>query len=142
MFTGEYGYKVDDKGRLPFPPKYREELKGGFMLARGFEKCINVYPIAEWKNVADSRAIQPQAPSKDRRMNRFMFASTFDAEFDGQGRVALPAPLREHAGITNAVIIVGVNTYLEIWSKEQWEEEFSQMSDQAWEISEMMEDRG
>ena len=141
MFTGEYSYKVDEKGRVPFPPKFREELRGGFMLARGFENCINVYPMAEWKKLAESRAILPPAPSKDRRMNRYMFASAFEAEFDGQGRVALPAPLREHGGITNSVVIAGVNTYLEIWSKEKWDAEFAEMSGQAWEISETMEDR-
>ena len=139
MFTGEYHYKVDDKGRVPMPAKFREELKGGMVLARGFEKCVVIYTMAQWKKLSEKQAIEGPGPSDSRRINRYMFARSFEAEMDSQGRIALPAPLREHGGITNAVAVVGLNTNLEIWSKDNWEEECSKMDEEAWRISEGIE---
>ena len=140
MFTGEYHYKIDDKGRVSFPPKFREELKAGLVLARGYEECLIVYTMDEWKKLSEKQAALPVGRSQVRRMNRWMFATSFEMDFDGQGRVALPAPLREYAGILNEVVIVGVNSCLEIWSKQRWEEECAEMAGQVLQISESLED--
>ena len=139
MFLGEYEYKIDQKGRIPLPPKFREAFKQGLVLTKGLEQCILVYPLSEWNSVAQKMATLPLTRSKARRMNRFTFASAFDLELDGQGRVALPVPLRQYAEIKDTVIIAGVNNYLELWSKESWESEGMLISEQAWQISESME---
>jgi len=139
MFLGEFEYKIDEKGRVPVPPKYRRELREGVILAPGIERCIDVYTLAEWKKQAATLTTGPLARSKLRRLNRAVFATAFSLNIDGQGRIALPVPLREYAGIEEEVIIAGANTYLELWNKEQWESEKATSQEQAWQIIESLE---
>ncbi len=139
MFLGEFEYKIDEKGRVPIPPKFRRELKEGVVLAAGPEKCIIAYSLAEWKKVAATLPTSTLAASKIRRLNRAFFGSAFNLSIDGQGRIALPVPLREYAGIEDELIIAGANTYLELWNKEQWESEKAASQEQAWQIIERLE---
>lgn len=140
MFFGEFDYKIDEKGRVLIPPKFRRELKDGVVLAPGIEKCIAIYPISEWKKLASTLTTTGSiTPSKLRRLNRALFATAFNLDIDGQGRIALPTALRVDAGIDDEVVIAGVNTYLELWSKDQWEEEKASSQEQVWQIIESLE---
>jgi len=139
VFLGEFEYKIDDKGRVPLPPKFRRELKDGVVLAVGPEKCINAYSPAEWNKLAATLTGGTIAASKLRRLNRAIFATAFNINIDKQGRIALPVPLREYAGIEDELVIAGVNTYLELWNKEQWEVEKTTSQEQAWQIIESLE---
>jgi len=141
MFLGEFEYKIDEKGRLPIPPKYRKDLKDGIVLTAGPERCIVAYSIAEWNKVAAKLTSGAVAPSKMRKLNRAFFATAFSLVIDGQGRVALPIPLREYAGIDDEIIIAGVNTHIELWNKEQWEAEKTDDQEQFWQIIESLEER-
>ena len=141
MFFGEFEYKIDQKGRVPIPPKFRKELKDGMILTPGIEKCILAYPVSEWKKIATSLTSGSVTPSKLRKLNRALFATAFSTNIDGQGRIALPAPLREHAEIVDEVIVAGDNTYLELWNKVHWEEEKAVSQEQAWQIIESLEKR-
>ncbi len=141
MFLGEFEYKIDEKGRLPIPPKFRRELKEGVVLSAGPEKYIVAYSSAEWKKLATTLTSGTVVPSKLRKLNRAIFATAFSLNIDNQGRIALPIPLREYAGIEDEVIIAGVNTYLELWNKEQWESEKTISQEQAWQIIESLEER-
>lgn len=141
MFFGEFNYKIDEKGRVPVPPRFRREFKDGVVLAPGVEKCINVYTLSEWKKLAAELTGSSVTPNKMRRLNRAVFATAFNTFIDGQGRVALPVPLREHAEIMDEVVIAGANTYLEIWNKIHWEEEKAVSQEQAWQIIESLEKR-
>ena len=136
MFFGEFEYKLDEKGRVPLPPRFRERLKGGIVLAPGLEKCISVYPITEWEKLSEKIASSRVSPSKLRKLSRALFATAFFLGLDGQGRVSLPAPLREYAGIGDEVIVAGVNASLELWGKEQWLKEKTENQEQAWQIIE------
>jgi len=142
MFLGEFEYRVDEKGRVPIPPKFRRELREGVVLTPGVEECILVYTLAEWKKLATALTSGPVARSKSRRLNRAIFATAFTLNVDGQGRIALPVPLREYAGIEDEVVIAGANTYLELWNNEQWEAEKAISQEQAWQIIESLEQRG
>jgi len=139
MFLGEFEYKLDEKGRVPLPPKFRRELREGVVLTPGVERCILVYTLAEWKKLAASLTSGPVARSKLRRLNRAIFATAFSLNIDGQGRIALPVPVREYAGIEDEVVVVGANNYLELWNKEQWEAEKTISQEQAWQIIESLE---
>jgi MraZ protein len=139
MFLGEFEYKIDEKGRVLIPPKYRRYFKDGMILTAGPEQCIVGYPASEWNKIAATLTTGSVTPSKLRRLNRAIFATAFTLNVDGQGRVALPAPLRDHAGIEEEVVIAGANTYLEIWDKEQWESEKVISQEQAWQIIESLE---
>ena len=139
MFLGEFEYKIDEKGRMPTPPKFRKELKAGVVLTPGVEKCILVYPLSEWEKLAATLTTGSITPSKLRRLNRAIFATAYSLQIDNQGRIALPVPLREYAGIQSEVVIIGANTYLELWNKGQWESEKVISQKQAWQIIESLE---
>mgnify|MGYP001093013887 CR=1 FL=1 len=139
MFFGEFEYKVDEKGRVLIPPKFRGELKAGVVLAPGVEKCITVYPLSEWQKLADTLTSGSVTPSKLRKLNRAIFASAFSIRMDGQGRIALPILLKLYAEIIDDVIIAGANNYLELWNKVHWQEEKALSQEQAWQIIESLE---
>jgi MraZ protein len=141
MFFGEFEYKVDEKGRVLIPPRFRRELGAGIILIPGTEAYIIAYPLSEWKKLATRLTTGSVAPSKLRRLNRAIFATAFFLNVDRQGRIALPARLREYAGIGDEVVIAGVNNSLELWSKEQWESERAISLEQAWQIIESIERR-
>ncbi len=139
MLIGEYQYKVDNKGRLPLPPKFRHEFSEGLVLTRGFEACINVYRKSDFEKLAEKFASSPLAKSKMRKLSRFMFSSAFDIDLDGQGRIALPQPLKVFAGISTDVVIIGDNYHLELWSPDKWAAEQKESIDQAWQTIESFE---
>ncbi len=140
MFFGEFRYKIDQKGRLPIPPKFREELKHGVILTEGPEKCILAYALPDWEKLAATLIPSSAMPnSKSRRLNRAIFATAFNVDVDAQGRIALPASLREYAEIKEDVIIAGANNYIEIWNKDQWDKEKSASREEAWGIIESLE---
>jgi len=141
MFLGEYDYKLDEKGRVSLPPRFRQEFNNGVVLAAGAEKCILAYTPSEWKKLAENMMTGPILPSKMRKLNRALFATAFQINLDGQGRIALPVPLRQYAGITSDVVIAGANAYLEIWDKQAWEAERADSQTQSWQIIETLERR-
>jgi MraZ protein len=137
MFIGEYQYKVDEKGRVPLPPKFRRELKEGVVLAKGMgEKCIAVYTTREWKRVSDKLAEKALTGANLRRLTRAIHGSAFSASFDGQGRIKLPDTLRVYAGIGDTAIVVGANARVELWSEEGWKAEQAAAEEQASQIIE------
>lgn len=137
MFNGEYQYKVDEKGRVPLPPRFRRQLREGVVLSKGMgEKCIAVYPIREWKRLSDKLAEQALTGAKLRRLARAIHGSAFDTSFDGQGRVKLPDILRAYAGIVDTAIVVGANARVELWSEDGWKAEQTAAEEQASEIVE------
>lgn len=139
MFYGEFDYKIDDKGRLPIPPKYRGAFKDGLVITPGAEQCLTVYTAVEWKKLSAQYTNSPLSRSKMRKLNRVLFATAFSTRIDNQGRIAIPAPLRDHAQISDDVTVAGANTYLEIWNKAAWEEEKAESQEQAWQIIESLE---
>ena len=138
MFLGEYNYKLDEKGRVPVTPKFRGELRDGIILVPGPEKCIIAYTPEEWKKLSENLHTGALASNKMRKLNRALFSTAFHLNLDGQGRIALPVPLRTFAGIGEEVVITGANTYLEIWDKTLWEEEKTNSLAQAWQIIETL----
>jgi len=123
MFVGEYTYKLDEKGRVPVPPKFRRQLKDGAILVKGFDNCITIYPIIEWNRVSHKLAEKVVFPANLRRLNRSLFSDAFDARLDGQGRIKLPDAFRDYAKIGDAAKVIGANTYVEIWNEEEWKTE-------------------
>jgi MraZ protein len=139
MFIGEYQYKVDEKGRVPLPPKFRRQLKEGVVLAKGLgEKCIAVYTAREWKRVSDTLAEKALTGVSLRRLSRLTHSSAYEASFDGQGRIKLPDTLRTYAEIGDTAIIVGANARVELWSEEGWKAEQAAAEQQATQIIESL----
>lgn len=141
MFLGEYEYRLDQKGRVSVPSKFREEFKEGIILTRGYDRCIMAYTPSEWEKVHEKFASMSTTRSKARLLNRIVFTNAFDGVLDRQGRVMIPNPLKDYAHISDDVIIAGAGSYLEIWSKDLWSKEKVTMEQQAWQIAESVEER-
>jgi MraZ protein len=117
MLKGEFEYTLDDKGRVVIPPRFRRQVGDRFVVARGFDGCVVLYPESEWKTVGDKLKSEPLGKL---RFVRYLVGSAVEAEADRQGRFVLPQPLRDHAAIQREVVVVGLINKLEIWSRERW----------------------
>lgn len=122
MFLGEYDHTIDDKGRLAIPARFREELGEGVVITRGFEHCLMGFPLAAWAKLAAQIDSLPFGPGEARNLRRLLFSGASDAPMDRQGRVLIPQNLREYAGLGEQVVIAGLNTHFEIWSRPRWDE--------------------
>lgn len=120
MFMGEFHHTIDNKGRLIVPSRVREDLGEQFIVTRGLEKCLFIYPKNEWNNIIQKYKQLPD--TKDRRyfMRIFLSGATI-CELDKQGRINIPIPLLEYASLEKDCIIIGVDDRLEVWSKERWD---------------------
>ena len=141
MFFGEFEYKLDNKGRLPVPPQFRDALSEGVFIAPGPDKCVNAYSAKEWKRFSEDISAASTSPSKLRKLKRTMFGQAFPTGIDGQGRLSLPVPLRAYAGISTDAVVVGVSDHLEIWDKSAWDSEKADDQAQVWQIMEGLEKR-
>ena len=140
MFMGEYNHTIDAKGRLIVPSKFREQLGDEFVVTKGLDGCLFVYENTEWKALEEKLHALPLTNANARKFSRFFLAGATTCEVDKQGRVLLPAVLREHAGIEKEAVLAGVLNRVEIWSKERYQEnsDFDDMD----EIAEHMADLG
>jgi len=121
LFTGEYQHGVDEKGRMIVPAKFREVLGEMFMMTKGLDNCLFVYPQTEWNTLENKLKNLPFTNKDARAFARFFFSGAVDCEMDKQGRILINGNLREYAGIQKDVVIIGVGTRIEIWAKETWE---------------------
>ena len=140
MFMGEYNHTVDAKGRLIVPSKFREQLGDEFVVTKGLDGCLFVYENTEWKILEEKLKKLPLTNANARKINRFFLAGAALCEVDKQGRILLPAVLREFAGIEKDAVMVGVGNRIEIWSKESWIS--ANVYDDMDEIAESMEGLG
>ena len=121
MFMGEYNHTIDTKGRLIVPSKFRETLGDEFVVTKGLDGCLFVYDNTEWAVFEEKLKALPLTNKDARSFVRFFLAGAAGVEVDKQGRILLPSVLREFAQITKDVVLVGVASRIEIWSKEKWE---------------------
>ncbi len=131
MLYGGYQHTIDKKGRIAIPAKLRDELGESFMICRGIygKRCICVYSLAEWDKLVEKIGQLPSAKSSV--VKRFLYDGAFNVEFDTQGRILIPAALREYALLENEAHITGMDTNLEIWNTELWATENEQYSPES-----------
>lgn len=121
MFMSEYNHTVDTKGRLIIPAKFRESLGDEFVVSKGMDGCLFVYANEDWNVFEQKLTSLPLINKEARQFARFFLAGAAQVEVDKQGRILLPASLREFAGLEKDVVLVGVGSRIEIWSREKWE---------------------
>lgn len=121
MFLGTHYPRLDDKGRLTLPAKFRDELAGGLMVTKGQDHCLYVFPRAEFEQMARKVAEAPFTNDAVRAYQRYLFAGTDEQRPDGQGRVLIAPELRRYAGLTKECVVVGAFTRMEIWDAAAWQ---------------------
>ncbi|MBU9738714.1 division/cell wall cluster transcriptional repressor MraZ [Diplocloster agilis] len=140
MFMGEYNHSIDPKGRLIIPSKFREILGDEFVVTKGLDGCLFVFPNDEWQAFEEKLRALPMANKNARKFSRFFMAGATTCELDKQGRILLPSTLREFADLEKDVVLAGLLNRIEIWSKARWNENntYDDMDD----IAEQMMDLG
>jgi MraZ protein len=121
VFTGEYRHSVDDKGRIAVPARFRPQLDSGAYLSRWMESCLAIHTPAGWESLASKMAALPITDTNGRLFSRFVFSGASPAELDRQGRVLVPAYLRDEIGVTDEAVVVGTRDHVEIWAPERWD---------------------
>ncbi|MDO5036869.1 MAG: division/cell wall cluster transcriptional repressor MraZ [Tissierellia bacterium] len=122
MFFGESRHNMDDKGRLILPAKFREDLGAGFVMTKGLDNCIFIFPSEEWKVMENKLKSLPMTNKEARAFVRYFFAGASYGSFDKQGRIKIPQNLIDYADLEKESIIIGVGTRLEIWAEGKWED--------------------
>lgn len=140
MFMGEFQHSIDDKGRIIIPAKFRDLLGSSFVVTRGLDQCLFVYPSQEWEVLEQKLKALPLMKSDARAFTRFFFSGATECEWDKQGRVNLPGNLRQYAKLEKDCVVLGVSNRVEIWSKDIWEQYFQQSEDTFNEIAEKLVD--
>lgn len=121
MFLGTYFHNIDAKGRIIMPAKFREKLGELFIITKGLDGCLFVYPMEEWENVSSRLAKLPSNQQSARFLQRTILAGAAEGEPDKQGKVLITPVHREFASLTKEVVIIGVSNRVEIWDAQNWQ---------------------
>jgi MraZ protein len=130
MLLGEFRCGTDSEGRLTVPPEFRAQLMAGATVTRGIERCLFVYPVAEWQKLAEKMKDRlPLTSRQARAFGRLLFSGAMTCAPDQRGRIRLPNGLRRYANIEDDVVMIGLVSHLEIWSPRQWDEMSAALAD-------------
>ncbi|GEB76447.1 division/cell wall cluster transcriptional repressor MraZ [Sporolactobacillus inulinus] len=140
MFMGEFNHNIDTKGRLIIPAKFRDELGDSFVITRGLDQCLFVYPMNEWHRIEEKLKALPFTKKDARAFTRFFFSGASECALDKQGRVSIGNSLRDYAKLVKDCVVIGVSTRLEIWDQEMWSRYFAQSEESFNDISESLLD--
>ena len=121
MFLGTHTPRLDEKGRLILPAKYRDELAEGVVITKGQERCLYVWPLAEFTRVTTAMRDAQMSGKTLRDHSRVLFASASDEVPDKQGRITVPPALRQYAALDRDCVVIGANSRMEIWDAAAWE---------------------
>lgn len=138
MLIGEYSHTLDQKGRINFPVRLRDDLGEQFVITKGLDTCLSVYPMEEWRRLEEKLRELPRA--KSRVVQRFIFAGAVEVMPDKQGRIVIPSNLRDYAGIERDVVIIGASDRVEIWDAGRWQEACSELTADL--VAETMDELG
>lgn len=131
MFRGRFEHAIDSKGRLSIPSKFRDilskEYENECLIITNFDGCLWAYPYAEWQKFENKVASFPQFKDEVKALQRVFVSAAVESEIDKSGRILIPPTLRDYAGIKKDVVIVGMTSRIEIWSREKWTAEFESM---------------
>lgn len=122
MFLGTHTPRLDEKGRMFLPAKFRERLAGGLVMTRGQERCLYVFPVAEFERMAAAMNTTPVSSRAVRDYQRVLLSGASDEVPDKQGRISIPALLRDYAGLSKDCTVIGAGNRIEIWDTQAWSE--------------------
>lgn len=142
MLTGEFNHSIDTKGRLIIPSKFRDILGDDFVITKGLDGCLFLYPANEWKIFEEKLRTLPLTNKNARTFTRFFLGSAVDGGLDKQGRVLISSALRAFAGLDKEVVLVGVLDRVEIWDKAKWDENNTEVEENMDDIAAHMEELG
>ena len=131
MFTGEYTHTLDDKRRISVPSAFRDELNGEAVLTRGLDNCIFMFPQSSWKDIARKLSDLSFGDADSRGLNRFLLSGAREVSLDSSGRILVPDFLADFADLDETAVFEGVNTRIELWDKDRWDDYTEDVESQA-----------
>lgn len=126
-FAGEFAHSLDEKARLAIPAKFRGRFKEGAVVTRWIGECLAVFPTDEWESINADIRKRPRTDPLRQQFVHFLVAGAHEAEPDGQGRVVIPAHLREYAALAGEALVIGASSHLEVWQPERWRSRLAQV---------------
>lgn len=138
VFLGRFSHNLDAKGRLAVPARFRDALGNDVVITRGIDRCLALYPMSAWQPLAEKVSSLPISDPDARTFRRMVFAEAASVEFDRQGRILIPPDLRRYAGLDREAVVVGMHTYIEIWSPDQWESQSQTMEQEGSSIAQRL----
>jgi len=126
-FSGEFGHSLDEKGRLAIPAKFRARFKEGAVVTRWIGECLAVFPAPEWAALNAEITKRPRTDPAVARFRHFLLAGAHEADPDAQGRVVVPAHLREYASLGGEAVVIGNSDHLEVWEPGRWRAQLSRV---------------
>ena len=139
MLLGEYEHTLDDKNRLTLPARFRAAMEGGVVLTRGLDSCVEAHPATDWKALVERRLAGLDPLSREGRvLERFYYSGAAEVAPDKQGRVMIPAPLMQHAGLGRDVVVIGMRGRLEIWDRAAWRDQLKEVMGSAEHVAERL----
>lgn len=142
MLIGEYTHTLDPKKRLSLPAKFRKELGRTVVVTRGLDTCLFVYSTKEWKTIAEKIRNLPMGQADTRGFSRFLFSGAVEVDVDAVGRMLIPDFLKAFAGLTEKVVLAGVETRVEVWDSNNWEDYKKRIEKQADSMAEKLGEIG
>lgn len=136
MFMGEFQQKLDAKGRMIVPSKFRESLNEQFVITRGLDKCLFGYTMDEWARIEEKMKSLPLTKKDARKFMRLFFSGATVVEMDKTGRINIPSNLRDYASLLKECVVIGVSSRIEIWAEDEWESFYSESEDNFEDIAE------
>ena len=138
MFMGEYRHNADKKGRIIIPVRFREALGESIIATKGLDGCIAIYTQSQWNVILEGLQKLPTTKKESRMYIHMLTARAAQCEFDAQGRILLPSPLLEDAGIQKECVVLGVSDHVEIWARDRWDVYFEKASESFEEVAEQL----
>lgn len=139
---GEYMHTIDAKGRVILPADFRSEIGESFIITKGLDSCLFIYTMTEWENLSTKLKQLPLAKAEARAFVRFFFSGARQLECDKQGRFLVPAALRAHAKLQKDVVLIGISSRIELWSREEWNRYNEEINPSVSSIAENLVDLG
>lgn len=136
MFLGTHAPRLDDKGRLFLPAKFKDELAEGLVMTKGQERCLYVFPVVEFSRLTEQMRQAPVTSKAARDYMRVFLSGASDEVPDRQGRVTVPAALRDYAGLTRDCVVIGAGSRVEIWDSTAWERYLAEQEQSFADLSE------
>jgi MraZ protein len=127
VFLGTYAPKLDDKGRVILPAKFREELAHGLVITRGRDRCLVVYSAREFENVHEQLTSAAAGSKRARDYTRMFLAGASEEHLDAQNRITVPPMLRDYAGLSRDLTVIGAGNRIEVWDAAAWESYYSEI---------------
>jgi MraZ protein len=138
MLLGEFNAKLDSKGRVAFPSKYRKEMGDQLIITKGYEKALIIVSVSQWQTLLEGTERKPLIQAETREVQRFLLGGATDIDLDTKGRFLIPEYLRRFAQVNDEVVFLGISRYIEVWDKNRWNEHIKVLEDNIGRISEKL----